>query len=191
MGARVVYSGLTPTVLTTHLALAMSLLGMLTYCAWRGADRVWSIQMETVPLARLRWLVTALLVVIVAEGILGTQVREMTDELVKQHINSDRATWAQELEGSWKYLVHRSFSWAVLGMTIWAWIITKRHRLGGLGWVERVVFGIVLSQMVLGIVMAQIHIYSWAQVLHVGLAAILLTFVWLWRFGLSSQASQS
>jgi heme a synthase len=191
MGARVVYSGLTPTVLTTHLALAMGLLGMLTYCAWRGADRVWSIQMEAVPLARLRWLVTALLVVIVAEGVLGTQVREMTDELVKRHPGGDRATWAQELEESWKYLFHRSFSWAVLGISLWAWIMTKRHRLSGPGWVERVVFGIVLSQMVLGIVMAQIHIYSWVQVLHVGLAAILLTFVWLWRFGLSGQASQS
>ena len=51
--------------------------------------------------------------------------------------------------------------------------------------VERVVLGIVLAQMLLGVVMAQVHIYSWVQVLHVGLAAILLTFVWLWRFGLS------
>jgi heme a synthase len=191
MGARVVYSGLTPGVLTTHLALAMSLLGSLTYCAWRGTDHAWSIQMGAVPLARLRWIVTILLVVVVAEGVLGTQVREMTDELAKRHINSDRATWAQELEGSWKYLVHRSFSWAVLGMTIWAWIITKRHRLGGAGRVERVVLGIVLLQMVLGVVMAQVHIYSWVQVLHVGLAAILLTCVWLWRFGLSHQPSQS
>ncbi len=45
--------------------------------------------------------------------------------------------------------------------------------------------GIVISQMVLGVVMAQIHICSWVKVLHVGLAAILLAFVWLWRFGLS------
>jgi heme a synthase len=76
-------------------------------------------------------------------------------------------------------------------MTIWAWVVTKRHRQGGTGWVERVVLGIVLSQMVLGVVMAQIHIYSWVQVLHVGLAAILLTCVWLWRFGLSHELSQS
>jgi len=82
--------------------------------------------------------------------------------------------------------VHRSFSWAVLGVTIRAWLLTRRHRTGGAGIVELVVLGIVLSQMVLGVVMAQVHIYSWVQVLHVGLAAILLTFVWLWRFGLSS-----
>jgi heme A synthase len=47
----------------------------------------------------------------------------------------------------------------------------------------------VLAQMVLGIVMSQIHIYSWVQVLHVGLAAILLTLVWLWCFALSREKS--
>ena len=185
MGARVVYSGLSPGVLTTHLALAMSLIGMLVYCAWRGTDTPWRIAMADAPLARLRAIVTVLLVVIIAEGILGSQVREMTDELAKAHANAPRATWASELEGSWKYLVHRSFSWVVLGITLWAWLLTQRHRTGGSGWVEKVVLGIVLSQMVLGVVMAQIHIYSWVQVLHVGLAAILLTFVWLWCFGLS------
>ena len=190
MGARVVYSGLSPGVLTAHLALAMSLIGMLVYCAWGGTDNPWRIGMADVPLVKLRVIVTVLLVVVVAEGILGSQVREMTDELAKTHANAARATWARELEGSWKYLVHRSFSWVVLGMTLWGWVLTKRHRNGGAGKVEMVVLGIVLSQMVLGVVMAQIHIYSWVQVLHVGLAAILLTFVWLWRFGLSGARKQ-
>jgi heme a synthase len=189
MGARVVYSGLAPGVLTTHLALAMSLLGTLAYCAWRGTDNPWRIKMAPAPLARLRLAVTVLLVVIVAEGIIGAQVREMTDELAKQHANAARETWALELEDSWKYLIHRSFSWVVLGVTLWAWLLTKRHRSGGAGRVEQVVVGIVLAQMVFGVVMAQIHIYSWVQVLHVGLAAILLTFVWLWRFGLSRVSS--
>ena len=185
MGARVVYSGLSPGVLTTHLALAMGLLGTLAYCAWRGTDTPWRIRMEAAPLAKLRMAVTLLLVVIVAEGVTGAQVREMTDELAKLHVNAPRSTWTAELESSWKYLFHRSFSWVVLVGTLLAFVLAKRHRIGGTGRVERVVLGIVLAQMVLGVVMAQVHIYSWVQVLHVGLAAILLTFVWLWRFGLS------
>jgi hypothetical protein len=36
--------------------------------------------------------------------------------------------------------------------------------------------------------MARIHIYSWVQVLHVGLAAVLLSLVWLWLFGLRRTA---
>lgn len=186
MGARVVYSGLAPGVLTAHLALAMSLIGMLVYCAWRGTETPWRIEMESAPLEKLRMVITALLVVVVVEGILGSQVREMTDELAKTYGDAARASWTRELEGSWIYLVHRSFSWAVLGITLWAWIVTRRHRAGGTGVVEKTVSGIVLSQMVMGVVMAQVHIYSWVQVLHVGLAAILLTFIWLWRFGLST-----
>lgn len=185
MGARVVYSGLAPGVLTAHLALAMSLMGTLGYCAWRGTDRPWRIQMKDAPRRQLQGVVCLLFAVIVFEGIIGAQVREMTDELAKFHVNAPRSSWIDELEGSWKYLAHRSFSWVVLGATVWAWLLTKRHRTGGPGKVESVVFGIVLAQMVLGLVMAQIHIYSWVQVLHVGLAAILLTFVWLWLFGLS------
>jgi cytochrome c oxidase assembly protein subunit 15 len=189
MGARVVYSGLKPGVLTAHLALAMSLLGTLAYCAWRGTDSPWRVEMAAAPLARLRLVVWALLVVILVEGIIGAQVREMTDEMAKFHDNAPRETWVGELEGSWKYLAHRSFSWGVLAVTVWAWQLTRRHRIGGPGPIEKVVLGIVLAQMVLGVVMAQIHIYSWVQVLHVGLAAILLTFVWLWLFGLSRDRS--
>ncbi len=188
MGAKLVYSGLASGIITTHLALAMALLGMLAYCAWRGTDEPWQIGMDAVPLAKLRMAVTLLLLVVVAEGILGAQVREMTDQLAKSHVNAARETWASELEGSWKYLAHRSFSWAVLGVAGYAWVISKMHRQGGPGRVEKVVLGIVLAQMVLGLVMAQVHIYSWVQVLHVGLAAILLTFVWLWRFGVSRVA---
>lgn len=186
MGARVVYSGLAPGVLTAHLALAMSLIGTLTYCAWRGTETPWRIQMDAVPLGRLRLAVTLLLVVIVVEGITGARVREMTDAMAKLHVGVPRESWADELEASWKYLFHRSFSWVVLGMSVWAWLLAKRHRIGGAGRVANWAFGIVLAQMVLGLVMAQVHIYSWVQVLHVGLAAILLALVWLWRFGLSA-----
>jgi len=185
MGARVVFSGLAPGVLTAHLALAMSLIGMLVYAAWAGTDRPWRVEMAGESLGRLRLAVTILLVVVVAEGIMGSQVREMTDELAKLHTGMPRSGWRAELEGSWLYLIHRSFSWAVLAAVCWAWTLSKRHRVGGPGRVERVVLGIVLAQMLLGVVMAQIHIYSWVQVLHVGLAAILLAGIWLWRFGVS------
>ncbi len=185
MGARVVYSGLSPGVLTTHLALAMTLIGTLAFCAWNGTDTPWRIRMEPAALSNTRFAVTALLIVIVAEGIMGSQVREMTDELAKSHLNTPRSMWIMELERSWLYLVHRSFSWLVLGAVIVAWKLTKKHRMGGPGRVEKIALGIVVAQMLLGVVMSQVHIYNWVQVVHVGLAAILLAFVWLWRFGLS------
>ncbi len=171
MGARVVYSGLKPGVLTTHLALAMALTGMLVYCAWRGTDTPWRVKMAPMALGKLRLAVVVLLATTIFEGVIGAQVREMTDELAKFHTNAPRSSWIGELEGSWKYLIHRSFSWVVFGATLWAWMLSVKHREGGVGKVEKTVLGIVLAQMLLGVVMSQIHIYSWVQVLHVGLAA--------------------
>jgi cytochrome c oxidase assembly protein subunit 15 len=185
MGARVVYSGLKPGVLTTHLALAMLLTGTLMYCAWRGTERPWRIVMHAEWRAKSRLAVVLLLIACIASGILGAQVREMTDELAKFHDKAPRETWIAELEQSWIYLAHRSLSWVVLGIAILAWMLTRRHRQGGAGMVEKVVLGIVIAQMVLGVILSQIHIFSWVQVLHVGLAAVLLSFVWLWIFGLS------
>ena len=188
MGARVVYSGLKPGVLTTHLALAMMLLGALSYCAWRGTDHPWRASISPAAAKRLRVAISVLLVAIVAEGIMGSQIRELTDEMAKSHLLAPRSEWIGELEHRWIYLIHRSFSWAVLAASVWAFWIAKRH--GSPGRVGTVVLGIVLAQMVLGVVMSQIHLYAWVQVLHVGLAAVLLAFTWLWLFGSHRAATQ-
>lgn len=189
MGARVVYSGLKPGVLTAHLALAMALTGMLVFCAWRGTDRPWRKSMPGPELRKSRWLVSILLIVVVAEGILGAQVREMTDELAKGHgdlpQDISRSSWIGQLESSALYLSHRSFSWLILLLASYCWWHSRRQASEKQVWAEHGVLVIVWVQMLLGVIMSQIHIYSWVQVLHVGLAAVLLTLLWLWRFGLS------
>jgi len=189
MGARIVYSGLSPGTITTHLALAMLLIGALTYCAWRGTDRPWEAEVSPASAKRLRLGLIVLLGAIVAEGIMGSQIRELTDEMAKSHLKSPRAEWIGELEHRWIYLIHRSFSWAVLAASLWAFLIAKRH--GSAGRVGTVVLGIVLTQMVLGLIMSQVHLYAWVQVLHVGLAAVLLSFTWLWLFGAWRAASKA
>lgn len=183
MGAKVVYSGLHPGVITTHLALAMLLTGMLVFCAWRGTENPWLLEAGGGH-RKLTAAVVLLLGVIIVEGILGARVRELTDELAKSHSGTPRESWIGELEQGGIYLAHRSFSWAVMLATLWAWFLTRWHRLGGAGRVEKCVLGIVILQMVLGVVMSQIHIYAWVQVAHVSLAAVLLSLVWLWLFGL-------
>lgn len=179
MGARVVYSGIAPGVLSTHLALAMALICVLAYCAWAGADRPLKVTM-TGNARLVRMTVFSLLILVVAEGILGTQIREMTDELAKAHLDAPRETWIDELEDSWVYIIHRSFSWVLLLATVFAYTLAKRHQPDGATPSQNGVLAIMFAQMLLGVVMAQIHIYSWVQVLHVGLAGILLALVFRW-----------
>ena len=179
MGARVVYSGIAPGVLSTHLALAMALICVLTYCAWAGAER--PLKLHFSGNARLiRMTLLALLILVVIEGIMGTQIREMTDELAKAHRDAPRETWIGELERSMIYYIHRSFSWLLLLTTIFAFTLAKKNQKDGATLSQTGVLVIIFAQMLLGLVMAQIHIYSWVQVLHVGLAAILLALVFRW-----------
>jgi heme a synthase len=179
MGARVVYSGIAPGVLSTHLALAMALICVLTYCVWAGAEH--PLKVKTTGNARLiRMTVLALMIMVVIEGILGTQIREMTDELAKAHRDAPRETWIGELEQSMIYFIHRSFSWLLMLTAVFAYTLAKTHQEDGATPSQTGVLAIMFAQMLLGLVMAQIHIYSWVQVLHVGLAAILLSLVFRW-----------
>jgi len=111
---------------------------------------------------------------------MGTQIREMTDELAKAHLDAPRETWIGELEHSMTYFIHRSFSWALLVTTVFAFTLAKKHQPDGVTPSQIGVLVIMFAQMILGLVMAQIHIYSWVQVMHVGLAAILLALVFRW-----------
>ena len=195
MGRNVVYSGLKPGVLTAHLALAMALTGMLMFCIWGGCPEPRRIRMAAKALVQTRWLVTGLLVFVVIEGILGAQVREMTDEMAKGHgelpQDASRASWIGQLESSGLYLAHRSGSWLIFALATFCWWFCRRHTEGKQHWSEHGVLAIVWIQMLLGVIMSQIHIYSWVQVLHVGLAAVLLSLLWLWRFGLSQARNPS
>ena len=112
---------------------------------------------------------------------MGSQIRELTDSLSK-HMQVPRSEWIKTLEDSKLYLIHRSFSWLILLLTIKAFVFQKGSGTG-IPHSARFVVGIVFMQMLLGVIMSQIHIYGWVQVTHVGLSAMLVSssFFWLLR----------
>lgn len=179
LGARVVYSGLSPGVITTHMALAIAMLCVLVFVAWRGTGQPWTLALSGPSAGSARLVAWGLFAAVVIEGIMGSQVREMTDELAKIHVGENRAQWVGELERTWVYLAHRSFSWAVLAVAA-AFGIKARRSLGRLGWLERWIIGLVLAQMVLGLVLSQIGIVMSAQILHIVLSSLLVSGLFLW-----------
>lgn len=181
LGAMVVYSGLKPGVITAHMAMAMLLLTLLVYVAWRSTGSPWLIAGGDEGRRRLRRTILLLLGLILIEGILGSQIRERTDELARSHAGTPRGEWIDELEATKVYLIHRSFSWAILVAGIWGWHVARR--LGRPGRVAIAVMAVIFAQMVLGLIMAQVHIHAVAQVLHVGLSGILVTLTTLWLCG--------
>lgn len=180
LGARVVLSGLKPGTITLHMALAILLLCALVFTAWRGTASPWQI-----PLKGSRLVVRvafALFALIVIEGVMGSQVRELTDHLAVTHSGQLRSAWVAELEHSWVYVVHRSFSWLILGFGVW-FVRASSAACDRTGWLERGIMALIAAQMVLGIVLSQVGIVRAAQILHIGLSSLLVSGLFLWLLG--------
>lgn len=188
MGAQIVFSGLKPGIITLHMALAILQLCLMVYVAWRGCDEPWRLP-RSKGLRALKNLGFALLVLVLVEGVLGSQVREKTDALKKTHEMAPRSEWVGELETSTTYLIHRSGSWLLLIVAGMFFLRCVRERTGA-AWLERIVFGIVIAQMVLGLVLSQVGILPIAQVLHIGLSSILVSALLLWLLASGGSASE-
>ena len=181
MGAQIVYSGLKPGVITLHMALAILMLCVLVFAAWRGCNNPWQLP-ENALSKGLGKLGVVLLFLVLAEGVLGSQIREKTDELKKTHPDAPRSEWVEELEQSPAYLVHRSGSWAIL-ITAGIFYLNSPRAWSSKGKLEGVIMGIVVSQMILGLVLSQVGILPITQVLHIGLSTILVAAILLWLLG--------
>jgi cytochrome c oxidase assembly protein subunit 15 len=180
MGAVVVRSGLQPGIITLHMALAFLLIAFLVTIIW--LTRPESKTNHAIP-GKLK---TKLLVASVvffaclfAEGLLGSQLREQTDELQKAVSGLTRDQWTGELASTIIFKIHRSFSWTLL---IAAGLI--------LFWAKRckeakfpepvLIFAFVIFMMVMGIILGHVAISAVVQVLHVAATGILLAITWHW-----------
>jgi cytochrome c oxidase assembly protein subunit 15 len=182
LGARVVLSGLKPGIITLHMALAILLQCFLVYTAWRGAAQPWKLLVIGDGGKALHRIGLLLFALVVLEGVMGSQVREMTDHLAMVHAGEKRELWVKELDQTVVYLLHRSFSWIILGMAfLFHW--KSGQVLGRVKWLERGIVGLVCAQMVLGVVLSQVGIVRIAQILHIGLSSLLVSGLFLWLLG--------
>ena len=180
IGMLVVKTGLHEGVITLHMILAIMLLCLLVFLVWRGAESPKGLEFTNGKQKLVFGLGLGLFILIVVEGVMGSQVRELTDALLKSHKNEARSEWSAELEQAAVYLVHRSFSWVIVAgglVFFWFnWTATKRR----FTWIEGSVVGIIIAQMILGLVLAQVGVLPVVQVLHIGLSSILVSCLFYW-----------
>lgn len=172
LGAMVVFSGLKTGFITAHLIAAFILTFLLVYLVWAGVAE--GKTRKTISGAGKK-AVGLLLALVLIEGLLGSQIREMTDVLQRTYGVESRPEWIGQIDDSWLFLVHRSFSWAIVAAAVFVcW------KVGFRGVVPKAVFVIVLAFMVMGLVFSHVEISAVVQVLHVGLASILVSLSYYW-----------
>ena len=114
MGAMVVRSGLQPGIITLHMALAFLLIAVLVTIIW--LSRPDQSSQEAPPKFDRKLLIVSLIFFgcLFGEGLLGSQLREHTDELAHMSETNDRSEWKEEVVSTFIFKVHRSLSWSLL-----------------------------------------------------------------------------
>ncbi len=180
MGAMVVRSGLQPGIITLHMALAFLLIAVLVTVIWlsRSSSEP-NLEMERTQRRRLLIVSIVFFACLFSEGLLGSQLREQTDELLIAAEGLSRDQWVDQLGSTLIYKIHRSFSWSLLITS--GLLLFWSRRSNGLKFVEpKFIFLLVIAMMMMGVVLAHISIFEVVQVLHVGTTSVLLAVTWHW-----------
>lgn len=186
LGSLVVSTNLLPVMVTIHMGLALLIVALLLYAAYRArwgrAEQELSLQLaletlggqddEEVAIATgLRWLLWGALLLTFGQIILGTQVREEIDQIAAAAGYSQRAMWIDKLGGVFES--HRTLSAIVVlvnvyvGYQLWQLAIPMLKRSVLAIWV---VLGL---EMMAGIVLAYFALPAWVQPVHLTLATLL------------------
>ncbi len=173
LGSRVVATELAQYMITLHLLLAVLVVFALLFVLIRSnASRLHtkSVSQQSV---FLRWLLLVTLIVSVGQLILGAQVRDALDEVVRRLGYAQRANWIDAID--WRFYVHRSFSLVVL--TLHVAVIFQLRKLGQTGLLAHLTVGLialVVAEIATGVIMAYFAVPAAAQPVHLVLAVLIL-----------------
>lgn len=103
LGAKVVYTNLTPHMITYHMVLAMVIVGTLILSV------VFTFKY---PKSSYYQLFLALLILMFVQMVLGVLVREQIDITMKKWVYERRELWLSTVDNT--FIIHRTFSWIIL-----------------------------------------------------------------------------
>lgn len=173
LGGKVVESELAGGMVTVHLGGAIVLFSLLIWVTWRsgGRGRLFDVACG-IWRRRLRGLGLMVFICSGVQMLLGARVREGLDLVSASGVDVGQEDLVELLGEA--FTTHRSFAWLLVVLGVIAVIWLRRATLGGSG---KVVVGLVpltvVAQVLTGAAMAYLAIPGWAQVLHLGLSAVL------------------
>ena len=128
----------------------------------------------------LKGLSFAVLILLLGQIVLGTQVREQIDEISKTLLYKQRELWIGRLDDL--FIIHRSFSWIIAAGCLL--LFFKARNYPGLRTNTTIILSVVAFTIILGIIMNWYNIPAIAQPLHLLLASILALAVFTLRLRL-------
>jgi cytochrome c oxidase assembly protein subunit 15 len=174
-GSIVVASNLVPWTITVHMLLALVILALQLYLIHLLGKEI---ERQSISLRKsnnfpvysvpkwMYWLIVISAIITTYQIFLGTQVREMIDEMTINGVT--RKGWSSQL--GLPFFIHRSFSWLVLiFIVLIAWQNEKTQKLRPLRWL----FIILVVELVSGIILVYANMPGLVQIAHLFFAVIL------------------
>lgn len=158
VGSLVVSTNLLPGFITFHMILALVLVGLLLVQRFKMIGSHGTVYG--------RWLVTVLLFLFTLQIIFGTQVREQIDSIHASGIV--KSEWISNL-GTLFY-IHRSYSIVLMVLIGWLMYKNYRERIKNTGLIA--LGGIVVLEILLGMILAYFAVPAFAQPLHLFLGTV-------------------
>lgn len=173
LGSKVVSTELSPVIVTLHMLLAIVIVFVLLYAIARSYSTV--IIVEVVKAKRkLNWLFVTAIGLSLIQVLIGTQVRETIDEIIRQIGGENRVEWIENL--GLIFYIHRSFSLLVLAVHIYLIYQLRKNsqQKGILHRFTTILLVMVLVEIGSGIIMAYWGIPAFVQPIHLTLAIVIV-----------------
>lgn len=163
-GSIVVATNLVPWTITVHMLLALVIVGIQIKIIRIARDKKFSLRLNPV----FKYLFWFSLILTFAQIVLGSQVRQEIDFMVKETIN--RTDWISNMKGD--FLFHRSFSWLLLVVNmLLLWLNYKwSYGIPTFKWIVT----LVVIEFITGILFSYADMPALGQPVHLLAATILL-----------------
>ncbi|AUD03083.1 COX15/CtaA family protein [Spirosoma pollinicola] len=173
LGSRVVATELAQYVISLHLLLAILLVLALLFVWVRVNARKNYIASPATKSNQLRYLIAVALILTLGQIVLGAQVRDALDSVVKRLGYDQRDNWIGQLD--WRFYVHRSFSLVLLVLhLVVIYQLRKLTKTGKIAKLTNTLIGLVIAEISTGIIMAYLGVPAVAQPIHLELAILMI-----------------
>jgi len=178
LGGQVVLTGLSEWLITVHMILAMAIMAVLLYAAYKATSEFLSVDLSDNIRRGLFWTGVVLLIFTLGQTVLGTQVREAIDLVKNANPTSPRESWLDLIGSIDEY--HRTLSWSVFlpGLLI-GYLGVWKSGSNLISKLSLAIVGVILFQIALGAGLYYLGMPPAYQVFHLVGVAILICLEFL------------
>ena len=178
LGGQVVLTGLSEWLITVHMILAMAIMAVLLYAAYKATSEFLSVELSNNIRRGLFWTGIVLLIFTLGQTVLGTQVREAVDLVKNANPTSPRESWLDLIGSIDEY--HRTLSWSVFlpGLLI-GYLGVWKSGSNLISKLSLAIVGVILFQIALGAGLYYLGMPPAYQVFHLVGVAVLICLEFL------------